>query len=94
MNNFINNNDLLIQLYKLINNYKKNSKILLACSGGPDSLLCFSLLLQLQHQYNISWGVIVINHKIKKETFSKEENYIKNICYKHNIPLHIKYLNE
>jgi tRNA(Ile)-lysidine synthetase-like protein len=85
--------DILIKFYHRLQQYR-NPHILLALSGGPDSLLCFLLLLSLKQQYGYEFSTIVVNHKLDKKNFFQEEMYIKNLCSHYQIPCHIKYLME
>jgi tRNA(Ile)-lysidine synthetase-like protein len=82
-------------LDQLSNNFNKtmdpSKKILLALSGGPDSLLCFLLLLKSPVK---SWGIVVVNHKKDPKNFHQEQSYIKNLAQYYNIPWFIHYLSE
>lgn len=72
-----------------INDLKKNnllvenSKILIAFSGGPDSVFLYYLLKFLQQEYKLTLGLVYVNHNLRTDTdndiifvneFSKKEN--------------------
>lgn len=65
------------EVVSFIKNLKisKNEAIVVACSGGPDSMF----LLNLLHEMGISCVVAHVNHKVREES---EEEYIflKNYC--------------
>ncbi len=79
---------------KLIQN---NDKILVAVSGGPDSMCLLTSLIELKElfnkKYNISYDISVahVNHMIRKES-EDEKIYVEDYCKKYNIPFY--YLKE
>ncbi len=79
---------------KLINN---NDKIVVAVSGGPDSMCLLSVLIELQeilkNKYNINYSLIVahVNHMIREES-EYEKDYVESFCNDKNIKFH--YLKE
>lgn len=79
---------------KLIQN---NDKIVVAVSGGPDSMCLLTILNDLKeiflNKYKISYEIVVahVNHGIRKES-DDEKEYVENICKKLNIPFY--YLKE
>lgn len=70
---------------KLVVDYLKSllasgDTIILACSGGPDSMCLLSLLM---HE-NVNVIVSHVNHHVRKES-DEEYSYIKSFCEKNNI---------
>ena len=83
-----------IQKYELIND---GDKIVVAVSGGPDSICLLNILKNIQKEKSIlttskktytnpSFEIIVahVNHMIRKEA-SEDEQYVKNYCEKNGI---------
>ncbi len=83
-----------IQKYNLI---KDGDKIVVAVSGGPDSICLLDILKNLQKErcimtssqntsLNICFEIIVahVNHQIREEA-NKDEQYVKNYCKKNGI---------
>ncbi len=64
--------------------FKKTEPVLLALSGGRDSMCLLDLLIK--NNYNVI--VAHVNHKKRLES-EVEEQYIKNYCNKLNIPCEI-----
>ncbi len=61
-----------------------NENIVIALSGGPDSMALLEILLSLKEKLNINIIVAHINHNVRKE--SKEEaNEIKKLCEDKNL---------
>lgn len=70
-----------IKKYKLI---EDNDKIVVAVSGGPDSMCLLDILQKNREKLNIQLFVAHINHGIRKNSTIDEE-YVENYCKNHNI---------
>ena len=68
---------------------KKKSKILLAVSGGVDSMVLFDLLCNL----NIEFEVAHCNFSLRHKESDEDQFFIENICKENNIKLHLKKIN-
>ncbi|OGS44659.1 MAG: tRNA lysidine(34) synthetase TilS [Elusimicrobia bacterium RIFOXYD2_FULL_34_15] len=75
-----------IDKYKLI---KKNDRILVALSGGPDSVFLVKVLIQLRNLYKINLYACHIDHQYRKESW-KDSVFVKNFCKELNIPIVIE----
>lgn len=79
---------------KLIQN---NDRIVVAVSGGPDSMCLLTILNDLKEifarEYEISYELIVahVNHMIREESDSEKE-YVESVCNKLRLPFY--YLKE
>lgn len=62
----------------------KEKHYLLGCSGGPDSMALFHMLLK----DNISFDVAFVNYHKRKESLLEEEA-VKKYCKEHNIKFHL-----
>ena len=76
-----------IKKYKLI---ESGDKVLIAVSGGPDSMCLLDILNKLKEKLKIEIAVAHVNHGIRKEA-GEETEYIKKYCEKYNIKIYIKY---
>ena len=74
-----------IEKYNLIS---EEDKILVAVSGGPDSISLLNILYELK--YNIC--VAHINHGLR-ENAKLDEEYVLNFCNQRDIPCFIKKIN-
>ena len=70
-----------IEKYNLINN---GDKIVVAVSGGPDSMCLLNVLKNIREKFNLELFVAHINHMIREEADSETE-YVKQYCEKNNI---------
>lgn len=79
-----------IKKYNLIEN---GDKIILAVSGGPDSISMLDILNNIKNDKNIdiNFEIIVahVNHMIRKEA-SEDEEYVRKFCEKREIEFYSK----
>ncbi len=68
----------------------QNSKILVALSGGPDSVTLLHVLLQLKENLRIEVAAAHLNHMLRDEESEKDEQFVKNLCREWNVPLYVK----
>ena len=62
----------------------KNDKIIVATSGGPDSMYLLNELLKEKEEKSLSLIVAHVNHGTRKEC-DEEEKFVKEFCLKNNI---------
>lgn len=68
----------------ITNNIVNNSTIVVAVSGGPDSIVLLNILNNLKEKYNYKIVCAHVNHKLRQES-EEEEIFVKNICINNNI---------
>lgn len=73
------------ELTFLKSHLQKNETIVLAVSGGPDSMCLYSLVNSLKAEYNLTIIVAHVNHKLRKEADSEEAMVRKIVKYDQNI---------
>lgn len=59
---------------------EKNDKILVALSGGPDSIFLLYFLNKFKKKFNIQTGALHINHKLRGEDSDDDEKFCEKIC--------------
>ena len=62
----------------------KNDKIIVATSGGPDSMYLLNELIKEKEEKSLSLIVAHVNHRTRKEC-DEEEEFVKEFCSKNNI---------
>ena len=81
---------------EVLKNIQKNNmisygdKVIVAVSGGPDSMCLLSLLVSLKDKYNLKLYAAHLNHLIRGEEAYDDENYVKDFCLKNNIEFYVK----
>lgn len=78
-----------IEKYSMI---KPHDKILIALSGGSDSVFLLHVLFDLRLKYNFSVYAAHLNHSLRAEA-DNEENFVKILCSSLNIPCFSKKAN-
>lgn len=82
------------QLHRTVNKtlkdanlFPKEARVLIACSGGPDSMVLLDVLQYLNYHRKAQWtiGVTTIDHCIRSEG-ATELQLVENYCKERNIP--------
>lgn len=68
---------------------EKNDKILVAVSGGPDSMCLLNILYNLKETLKIELYVAHVNHMIRTDA-KDDANYVEKICESKNIKFFLK----
>lgn len=69
---------------------KEGDKVLVALSGGPDSVCLLYLLHTLKEKLNIKIFAAHVNHLIRGDEAFADENYAKELCDALNIEFFVK----
>lgn len=64
----------------------KNSRVVLALSGGPDSVYLFHRLLELRETWGLDLVCAHLHHGIRKEA-DQDLIFVKNLCQTHGVRL-------
>jgi len=73
--------------------FPENSKILVALSGGPDSVTLLHTLLSLKEEMNLTVGAVHVNHMLRGEESERDEAFVRELCKNWNVPLIVKRVN-
>ncbi len=68
---------------------KQGKNVLLAISGGVDSMVLLDLMLAAKKEVSFSLGVVHINHQLRKESV-KEAAYLTSYCLERKIPFAVE----
>ena len=79
----------VLETIKKYNLISQNDKIVVAVSGGPDSMCLLHILLTLRKEYNLELNVAHVNHMIRENAILDEE-YVKDFCQKNNLNFFVK----
>jgi tRNA(Ile)-lysidine synthase len=64
-----------------------SDRVVVGVSGGADSMCLLNVLMQLQHEYQLSLFVVHVNHQIRGAESDAEEAYVREFCEAHKIPI-------
>ncbi len=64
-------------------------KVLVALSGGPDSVFLLHFLNKFKKKFKIEIGAVHINHKLRGKDSERDELFCKSICDELSIPIYI-----
>lgn len=74
-------------LVRLLDTTNKKTKLLLAVSGGADSIAMLSAIVELKDELNLSISVITVNHNIRPAQESASDAFfVKDFCKMLNVP--------
>lgn len=65
-----------------------NQKLVVAVSGGPDSICLLDALIKISANISFQIYVVHINHKLREDESDMDEEYVQNYCKKLNISFH------
>lgn len=77
---FISENELIIP----------GDRLLIALSGGPDSVFLFHFIKKYQKKYKISFGAVHVNHLLRGKDSDADENFCKKLCKEFEVEFHLK----
>ena len=75
------------QQHKLFDQHKN---ILIALSGGVDSMTLLHLLLEWRRHLNLTVSAIHINHQLRGKESDKDQEFVKDVCRQKEIPIYIE----
>jgi tRNA(Ile)-lysidine synthase len=76
---FIDENKLLSQ----------GDRVLIALSGGPDSVFLLHFLVKFQKRFNISFAALHVNHNLRGNDARADEQYCSEICSSLSVKLFV-----
>jgi tRNA(Ile)-lysidine synthase len=79
-----------IEKYNLLNNAKK---ILIALSGGADSVFALHFFYKFRNRINIQIAALHVNHKLRGKESKRDEDFCKSLCDKLKIEFFSEHVN-
>ena len=71
------------------NMLEENDKVIAGISGGADSVCLFYVLLELKKKLNLNLIVVHVNHQLRGEEADHDEQYVRKLCKKNDIPCEV-----
>ena len=59
--------------------FNNNDRIVVGCSGGPDSMALLDMLLKIKNKYHLFIVVATVNYNVREESV-EEFNYVRKYC--------------
>lgn len=81
--------DRVLETIKKYNMIQKGDKVVVAVSGGPDSMSLLNSLINIKKVIELEIVVAHVNHMIR-EVADEETEYVRNFCNKYNLMCYIK----
>ncbi len=73
--------------------FKPGDRLLLACSGGADSISMVHAFLQIAPRYDLKLFVAHAEHGIRGQSSLDDASFVENFCQKHGITFFSEHLN-
>ncbi len=77
-------------LNNLLKSIKNHKKLLVALSGGRDSVALLNILNNISKEHNLSLSIAYINHNLRGDESKLEETFVRDVAEKYRVPLFIK----
>ena len=71
----------------------EGDRLLVACSGGADSVALLTFLHQQKDDLDIEIGCVHANHGLRAEESDEDERFVQTLCQSLNIPFYTKTLD-
>jgi tRNA(Ile)-lysidine synthase len=70
----------VLDTIKVNNMLTYGDKVIVAASGGPDSICLLHILHKLKEEFNLTLYVAHVNHCLRGEESDKDEDFVKEFC--------------
>jgi tRNA(Ile)-lysidine synthase len=68
----------------------QTDSILIAVSGGPDSVALVLTLLEFKEKYDLTIAIAHVNHMLRGEESLRDEAFVKQLADKFSLPFHLE----
>lgn len=82
--------DRVIKNIKKKNLIVKGDRLILGCSGGPDSIFLLDVLLKLREELNLTLTLVHINHMFRGKEADRDEEFVRSLGNKYGIEVFVK----
>ena len=83
----------ILETIKKYNLLQEKDTVIVAVSGGPDSMCLLNSLVNLKEKLKLNKiAVAHVNHMLREEA-QEETEYVKKYCENKNIEIYIRYAN-
>lgn len=71
--------------------WRPGSRILLAVSGGPDSVCLLDIMAFLSQKYSFTLGIAHVNYRLRGKDSQADEQFVRDLAQRYRIPCFIKH---
>ena len=75
-------NNQLIRTVEKYNMLQNGDSVIVALSGGADSVALLDALNSIKEKYNLALYAVHVNHGLRGEESQRDENFCKSLCEK------------
>lgn len=68
--------------------FKDGEQVLVAVSGGVDSMVLLNLLQSVKQRFGIELGIVHLNHRIRGEQAEQDLKFVEDYSHVSNLPFH------
>ncbi|MGN1433262.1 MAG: tRNA lysidine(34) synthetase TilS [Ruminococcus sp.] len=86
-------NNQFIRTVEKYNMLQNGDSVIVALSGGADSVALLDILNSVKEKYNLTLYAVHINHGLRGEESLCDENFCKSLCKKYGVKLFVKHEN-
>lgn len=76
-----------VQQHKL---FEQNKSVLIALSGGIDSMALLHLLLEWQTHLDLQLAALHINHQLRGQDSDQDQEFVEKFCQQKNLPIYVE----
>ncbi len=69
---------------------QSGDKVIVALSGGADSVSLFNVLLELKDEYNLTLYAAHLNHNLRGDEALRDEMFVRDLCESNCVELFVK----
>ncbi|HZX11518.1 MAG TPA: tRNA lysidine(34) synthetase TilS [Acidobacteriota bacterium] len=77
----------IIEAIKRYSLFNRGDRIIIACSGGADSVSLFHVLRQLKNEWDFDLLIGHYNHKLRREA-DEDQDFVANLASDHSLPFY------
>ncbi len=71
----------------------EEDRVLVACSGGIDSVSLLFVLREISHELPVELGIVHVNHMLRGSESDRDEDFVKGLADRFSVPCYIKKIN-
>lgn len=86
-------NNQFIRTVEKYNMLKNGDSVVVALSGGADSVALLDIINSEKEKYNLTLYAVHINHGLRGDEAQRDENFCKSLCEKYGIRLFVRQEN-